>query len=164
MVDTILFEYRIQCTQKYLSFLEDSLALNWEKQYFLYQSKQLSLPYAFVLVHPWHCELLTSQDIKTIYGARTFQKEVGLTGMQCLSETIWGYKCSHSRQSKSIVQADHLFPYSLGGPTISSNKIYLCKFHNQMKSNDIHFYPWERGEPAWLATHLQEIAKRKGLS
>lgn len=161
MVNKSVIEHRFQCAQQYLDSLELSLQINWLEQYELYRKRQLSLPSAFALVHPWHYEDLTSTEVASVRGNRRFSKEVSMKSILCSSEIIWGYKCC--RRLREKVQADHLFPYSLGGSTVASNKIYLCKFHNQMKSNDIHLFPWERGEPEWLSICLQVIERIKRM-
>ena len=55
---------------------------------------------------------------------------------------MWGYECPFPKSEKVL---DHEFPYSLGGPTNNAfNKRILCKWHNMIKANDIHNYPWEK--------------------
>jgi hypothetical protein len=158
-----MFEYRICCTQEYIASLELSLQSNWLNQYEMCCRSTLSLPHAFALIHPWHYSQDSTQlRVNGVRGSRSFPKEVGMTSLLCASELIWGYKCSRSLGKE--VQADHLFPYSLGGQTVASNKVYLCSLHNQMKSNDIHIFPWENGEPVWLSNCLEMIARIKRLT
>jgi hypothetical protein len=57
------------------------------------------------------------------------------------------------------MEIDHLFPYSLGGPTIAVNAIYLCRRHNLGKSVDIHLIPWEEGFP-WVDGILNNLATK----
>lgn len=79
--------------------------------------------------------------------------DAGASVHGCQSEILWGYKC----ELEGEIEVDHLFPYSLGGPSNGSNKLHLCRLHNRLKSSDIHFYPWEKGEPAWLEVVLGKI-------
>ena len=54
------------------------------------------------------------------------------------------------------VEADHIWPNSLGGPSILDNRLLLCKYHNGMKSNDISNFTWEH-PPSWVGKYLLEI-------
>lgn len=53
-------------------------------------------------------------------------------------------------------QADHLWPNSLGGPSILENRILLCKFHNIAKSNSIISDFW-RLYPTWINEYLNRL-------
>ena len=93
--------------------------------------------------------------IRDIQGYRSFKQENG----KCQSKLIWGYECPiHSL----LCHGDHLFPYSMGGPTISANKLLLCRYHNMVKATDIHLFPWEEKENRliWLDSHIKNIANR----
>jgi hypothetical protein len=155
MTHNELLLYRFSEARVYLEYLETSLQKHWDDQYHDYQSKILSLPQALTLVHPWQYERILKSDIARIQGPRSFPTDIGISSLTCRSETIWGYTCSCHTQNN--LQADHLFPHSLGGPTLPDNKIYLCSFHNQMKGSDIHLFPWEKGEPHWLKAQLDLI-------
>lgn len=145
---------RIQAAEKYIYALSKFHHFEWAELYDLYLSKELTLEERFCLIHPVHLEELGLQN--KIQGNRAFNEEPGVSTMLCQSNQIWGYSCCAVKDQNRLV-ADHLFPYSLGGPTIASNKLYLCKFHNQVKSNDIHFFPWERGEPDWLSIQIARV-------
>ena len=77
--------------------------------------------------------------------------------IKCRSMLLWGYECPF--EDINQLAADHCFPYSLGGPTLATNKIYLCKWHNQIKAGDIHIFPWELGEPQWLLPMIDRIKR-----
>jgi len=158
------YKQRIEYTEIYLHALERSLQTNWFSQYGKYVNGDIKLPDAFALIHPWHYEDITTTGQECpIRGSQRFMKEQAISSIKCKASLIWGYECPLSHNLVGNVQADHLFPYSLGGPTVASNKIYLCTIHNQMKANDLHVYPWERGKPDWLSDCLKNIAKRKGF-
>lgn len=90
-----------------------------------------------------------------IRGKRSFDRIDYFPHDVCQSELLWGYKCPFGKQA---LEADHLFPHSMGGPTRSDNKVYLCKIHNQnCKGSDAHIYPWERGKPIWLDGLIEKI-------
>lgn len=139
--------------QRYVSFLSRVSISNWQQYYGQYHQNKLDLAESMALIHPRHYEHMRTTN--QIRGDRAFPKEQGMTSIGCSADVIWGYSCSI--ELTTVVCADHLFPYSLGGPTVSNNKLYLCEFHNQLKGNDIHIYPWERGEPEWLKDLLLRI-------
>ena len=68
---------------------------------------------------------------------------------------IWLSACPLENQD--VVHVDHLFPYSLGGPTLAANQLFLCPVHNRAKASDIHLFPWELGEPGWLRRQVERI-------
>jgi len=152
-----LILYRINAAANYLSALDLSLREGWRKNYQSLDNKRFSenITYieAMALLHPWHFEEIP--EILNLRGARSFSQDIMRGIGECNSEYIWGYKCPFESE---ILAADHLFPYSLGGCTITENKIYLCRFHNQMKSNDIHLFPWERNTPSWVQAYLERVS------
>lgn len=146
---------RIEAAQQYLAALDQLAASCWVNSYEDYKRGRASLPAAMALLHPrWYDN--DEAVKKTILGPRAFTREQGLAGVPCQAATIWGYECG---REAGECAADHLFPYSAGGPTLGSNKLYLCALHNQLKGNDIHLFPWERVEPEWVAQKLQMINK-----
>lgn len=131
---------RYEAAVRYLKAVEDSLQLGWLE---FYSSNRSELSDKLALLHPDHFmsldlpKGLTIDSIqKKIQGTRTFPNT---NRTICRSELIWGYRCEFNGD----LQHDHLFPYSLGGPTLASNRVHLCKYHNMVKSSDIHCYPWE---------------------
>jgi hypothetical protein len=156
-MDIEILQRRINTACAYVSALENSFQNNWLEQYELYLQGKLRLPEIVALVHAHHYEHLDLNSI--VRGPRHFAKEVGMDNVKCRAEVLWGYTCG--RTLEIAIAADHLFPYSLGGPTLGSNKIHLCALHNQMKSNDVHLYPWEIGEPVWLKNCLAAIWRFK---
>lgn len=145
---------RILMGREYIISIDSSQSIDWETQYLLYRQNALSLPESLALLYPIHYE--SKNNSQSIRGPRGFPGERSLSSMKCQANDIWGYPCPLDSTRISVV-ADHVFPYSLGGPTNSDNKTYLCEFHNQLKGNDIHFFPWEKGEPTWLKTTLNRI-------
>ncbi len=53
-------------------------------------------------------------------------------------------------------QADHYWPYSLGGPSIFENRILLCKYHNVAKSNSILEDFWKT-YPDWINDYIERM-------
>ena len=57
-------------------------------------------------------------------------------------------------------QADHIWPHSLGGPSIKENRLFLCSYHNCSKSNSIFNKFW-LSYPIWLNQYLEKILNQK---
>lgn len=143
---TILF--RIQASRRYLTFLSQSLHQDWNVLHQQYITGLLQFPEAMTLVHPVFYPL----NIARLLGPRAFPVDVGTA--VCACSEVWGYECVFSGEDMC---ADHTFPYSLGGPTLATNKTYLCSLHNRMKANDVHLFRWEMGEPVWLKPLIGQI-------
>lgn len=160
---------RIDSAVNYLMALEKSFLIGWLTSY---RSEPKTIFGQLALLHPLHLEELDLPAHKTVgviqrslQGPRAFSSTLG--GNLCQSVNIWGYGCELSGE----IQQDHLFPYSLGGPTIGTNRIYLCKYHNMVKTSDIHCYPWESTDKwvePWLSGQIDrlysEIYKLHGKS
>jgi len=147
---------RIELSRQYFEYLPFALSSNWHNLYALYQEGELTLPQKMTLLHPDHYRQNTN-NVKQVLGDRTFPIEAGMQSQKCSSLFVWGYVCPITEHRG--LAADHEFPYSLGGPTISSNKRFLCPLHNQMKSNDVHFFSWEQPEPEWVLDTLKRIKR-----
>ena len=114
-----------------------------------------------MLVHPDHYRDIPFIGADcSVRGARSFAKEAAMSAKRCGSEFIWDYLCPIEPDG-STISADHLFPYGYGGPTLASNKIYLCARHNAMKGPDLHCFTWEKGPPIWLDETLSLLARLK---
>jgi hypothetical protein len=150
-MDAVIFAIRYEASRKYLSSLEESQLWNWEEKCSIYHSGKLLIYEAMVLIHPRFYENLDpSWDPR---GKRSFEREVKTDATICQSTLLWNYDCELS----SVFHGDHLWPQSLGGPTIASNKALLCEMHNRCKGSDIHNYPWELGLPEWYNGILERI-------
>ncbi len=142
----------------YLRCLDSSLRIGWLNTF---NRPVKSIHDRFSLLHPWH---LSEIDLpphhsvdsiqKVIQGDRNFRGK--LASKACTSKYLWGYDCEFN----SDIQKDHLFPYSLGGPTVNGNMLGLCRYHNMVKSSDVHCYPWEDfgvwAEP-WLDLQIDKL-------
>lgn len=146
---------RIAAGARYLHLMNsaDLRDGSWEGLYERHKGGELTIEESMVLINPRFYE--DSSLAHTVRGPRRFVSEAGLAGVSCQSKLIWGYACSLHGQ----LAADHLWPFSLGGPTIATNKLYLCGRHNSIKTGDIHLYPWEQGMPMWLEFTLSIIAR-----
>lgn len=145
---------RVDLGHRYLRALERSLDLGWH-EYAGVVDASGSWVERLALVHPWHYE--HAREHTELRGPRQFSPEVRLASRSCEARLLWGYECDLN-VSRGLA-ADHLFPFSLGGPTTAPNKIFLCSLHNTMKANDIHVFPWERGEPEWLELQIEKVRR-----
>jgi hypothetical protein len=150
-----ILKLRLAHGKEYVTAICSLTDTNWIVSYENYLLGNLGLAQSFALIHPSHYESYISA--KSMRGLRNFSQELGLHSMKCSSRIFWGYDCPFNSKNIQLV-ADHIFPYSLGGPTEADNKAYLCSFHNQLKGNDIHFFPWEFEEPPWLGGILKRIS------
>jgi hypothetical protein len=76
------------------------------------------------LVHPdWYEDLEAEGSPNSVRGKRTFGDVT--RDADCEAKFVWGYPCPFG---DTRVQIDHLFPYSLGGPTVPGNGVWLCAF------------------------------------
>jgi hypothetical protein len=152
-VDTQLLIQRLEITRDYLACVEELDTTAWEVAYERYLAGNATLPEQLALAHPKH--YLPFPGSAAIRGPRLFTQS--LFGPQgCQAEVLWAYACQRTTVFGAV--ADHLSPWSLGGPTAATNMLFLCALHNQLKGSDIHMYPWEAGEPPWLRPTLHAIA------
>ena len=73
-----------------------------------------------------------------------------------------GEKCifNNYTEIRGKCQADHIWPHSLGGPSIMENRLILCSYHNCSKSNSIFNKFW-LSYPIWLNQYLLKIFNQK---
>jgi hypothetical protein len=133
---------------QYLRWLETASHTSW-----LEVAQQQTLARLFVLCHPAWLEGSATQPAGL--GLHEFQGSA--TGGECQANLLWGYDCPLTEEE---IQSDHLFPLALGGPAVGTNQVWLCRVHNQWKSSNLLEYPWERGEPQWLARQVELFAER----
>ncbi len=151
MIDAELLKTRILCAEDYLKGLESVRRIGWIDSLLLFKKGELTAPHAMALIHPEHYDYAQ----EAVCGARTFIDDPAPSLRRCECHLYWQIACPF--EGLTDFSADHVFPYSLGGPTEPNNRMVLCRLHNQMKSNDVHFYPWERGQPSWLEPVVRRI-------
>jgi len=138
----------------------------WLREYETVRSRLFEieiLPRAFALIHPdfYYRKSVSFKDSIPSYGPRAFPGQISDYD-DCQAEIYTQAPCAFNsnRILRGKVQADHKFPASLGGPTMLSNRLLLCSYHNQMKSNDISHLDWSY-KPSWLNQHLDNIRALK---
>ena len=142
----------------YLRAVEKSLTIGWIK---FHSKSALDMYDKLALINPLHLKEIALPSYLSIdrvqaqlQGPRVFGDSRFLT--KCRADLLWGYECELS----APLQKDHLFPYSLGGPTLPANQISLCEYHNQVKGSDIHCYPWEDAQQKispWIDTIIEKL-------
>ena len=157
-----IFRVRVRATEGYLKILEHSFSVEWGLQFELLRRADDWVA-ELALIHPEHFfDIKNSQNNCLVRGGRYFEKELAMSARKCGCDRVWEYDCPIHAGGESLA-ADHLFPFSFGGPTKPSNKIYLCARHNAMKGSDLHFFPWEKGRPDWLKSLVKTVAELKGV-
>jgi hypothetical protein len=121
------------------------------------------MPTAMALLHPeFLMRLGTSFEGQLDWRAqRIFSAEY--TDMQrCEAKFLFKVECpfNSDRDIRGKCQADHIWPWALGGTTIPENRIYLCRFHNQAKGSDITVFDWTF-LPEWVPIYLRVIRDKK---
>lgn len=148
---------RIERGEEYLLALEKFQSWKWSEILAEYRKRMLTVPEAMVLVHPDYYKDREARVGQSIRGPRSFSAIASQHAADCMANQIWLSACP--LKNPDVVHSDHLFPYSLGGPTIAANRLLLCPVHNRSKAGDIHLFPWERGEPSWLTIQVERIGK-----
>ena len=148
---------RIGTGEEYLLALEEFRNRDWYELSLDYEEGRMSLPQSLALIHPdFYLEREREASVlHQIRGPRTFSNSVGQHVAKCMADCIWLTQCP--LKTPEGLHSDHVFPFSLGGPTISANQLFLCPVHNHSKTNDVHLFPWERGEPLWLPDQITRI-------
>lgn len=141
--------------EKYARALARMRDSSWSELYSELVEKTPFCAEMLVLVHPFWYGREGSDNTETcpVRGPRTFT--VGQPrGAKCQSRELWGYDCPFDQVNLS---ADHRFPFSLGGPTLGTNLIWLCKVHNGAKAADWHLDDPRPQELAWFTDLLTRV-------
>ncbi len=79
----------------------------------------------------------------------------------CEWAKVEGVPCTFEPFRRSTrCHADHVWPATLGGPSIRENRQLLCAYHNLTKGSSITHFAWTR-VPSWLITVLSDMANLK---
>jgi len=153
-IDPKIITDRIRGGEEYLGALSQLRTHGWDWLLHEFLANRLAVPQAFVLLHPEAYD----DDLVSLCGQRAFSRHIRQAST-CEAEQYWGIPCRFEFDTLRDLCVDHIFPYSLGGPTIAQNALVLCRLHNSMKGNDVHLYPWERGFPNWFQSQIERIRK-----
>lgn len=139
---------RLQTSREYFAAVREAMHGSWHDWQSRYE-QSASLPHRVVLVHPaW----LSPNAMTPRRQSRTFALPAA-TYESCASQLLWGYDCPF----EPVLHVDHLFPFAFGGPTTTSNGIYLCRDHNLAKGHDVHLHPWTPEYFAWLPGEIAAV-------
>ena len=105
-----------------------------------------NLPKALALIHPDLREVDPPFD-NGFYNRGQTKCEIG----KLLA--VPDHEC---RFSEDTEDCDHLWPQSLGGPTMPENRRVICSHHNRAKSNSVILYTWEWTD--WLESMIHTFA------
>jgi 5-methylcytosine-specific restriction endonuclease McrA len=152
------FEERmvVQATwgRQYASSLASIERRNWFELKREYDAGELDEIESLILIHPeWYRTNRGRPSDCEVRGRATFGLIPG-KGQRCQSDFIWGYECPFV---SSNIHCDHLFPWSLGGPTVPENAIWLCDRHNQAKGSDWHLTVSPVRRLQWFDRTLQNV-------
>ena len=120
------------------------------------------LPTLLALIHPnftFNKHGYPDRDRDYSASRKTFPNKY--TTERCQLSRLLGdhIQCPYHRRTVKC-QADHLWPFSLGGPTIETNKLALCGDCNRQKSNSPLLYPGDR-VPRWLVLRVMQLKRSK---
>ncbi len=105
-----------------------------------------NLPIAMALIHPEFPDC-------TVPSRRGFVRP-GSDNCE-LGKIVPGAECPNRAE-----ESDHIWPLSLGGSTIDSNRADLCRSCNRGKSSTVvGYFPWSGSTPGWA---LEKIFKIRG--
>ena len=83
-----------------------------------------------------------------------------------VDECLYEKNSSTGRRGQELakLEVDHIWPWSLGGPTVYWNLQFLCYGHNKMKANSISLDKFMQPEfLRFVKAHLQNEAYKRGV-
>ena len=143
------------------------LSRDWLDSYHTFASGGMRIWEKFALIHPLHAGehkdiTLRKEAWKAVQGPSSFAPKRSAV-VECQAVVVWGYQCPVTGEN---MEQDHLFPHSLGGITCDRNQIWLCRYHNMLKGNDVHCYPWEESArwASWLDDYIETVHSKVFLN
>ena len=161
MIDSATLANRILGAEDYLAALERLRDVSWRDTYERYKLGALTIYESLSICHPRYYGESLDANSSQIRGPRAFTPEDLPKSAKCGSVHVWGYQCPLTLREP--LHADHVFPYSYGGPTEARNKRYLCKDHNRIKGCDIHSFDWN-DRLVWVPHLLYRISRYLAVS
>ena len=141
---------RTTLNEKWFELFPSSPQVEWSHE---------ELPILLALIHPDYRYDIHGQSI-VIRDSQRSKFKPRVTSERCkINELIQGVKCPYQSSFEKSV-ADHLWPHSLGGPTIPLNKLTLCSQCNTQKSNSPLLFPG-RNVPRWLRLQVLALVNKK---
>ncbi len=149
-------QHRYATVSEYVTFLFNTEGRKWSDLYDM--EDELTFPERLVLIHPRWYNPNTKITNCGVRGRR--RRDLKLTGQEpCDSIKNWDYECPFD---KPKIMCDHIFPWSLGGPSLPNNTAYLCQFHNLLKGPDIHHLELNEDNYnfGWFPEILERVRKQ----
>jgi len=144
---------RLVEARDYVYQLASARSTSWQRLKDEHDQGTLEFPRTLVMVHPvWYQHLEDDTSPASVRGGRTFK--LGDHSGRCQSDELWGYPCPFQG---AALHVDHLFPYSLGGPTEPDNAAWLCEWHNMTKGSDFHLLALGRATAPWFERVLVRV-------
>ncbi len=143
-------------------FEQDKLWMEEYKQLRTHGNMQKKIWFYLALIHP-DFYFSNGRSIEINLPRKNSNFSSGITTYdRCQHVKISGVDCVFNEipSIRGKCQADHIWPNSLGGPSILDNRLLLCKYHNSMKSNNVSDFYWDQ-EPIWLMKYLNQLARLK---
>lgn len=141
--------------EKYAIALSKMFDTSWKNLNDRYSSNDYSDTEALILIHPaWYGGNQIQGQLCPVRGERRFKILSPPAHVECGAPELWGYRCPIAGQS---LEADHRFPFSLGGPTLVTNVIWLCQAHNAAKAADWHLEVRSPAAIPWFRPLLERI-------
>lgn len=124
------------------------------------ESNVMNLPLIMPLIYPDFLYNSSGLFIGEFinYNASNFNSGINLSD-ECQFGSIHenGYcEFNNFKHIRGKCQADHFWPFSLGGPSILENRVLLCRFHNLAKSNSVLNDFWIQ-YPSWIYSYLKRM-------
>lgn len=144
------FDFDDMWIEKYQEIIKDDLSIN-------------KIPLALALIHPdfyYRKGKSFHKNSQLLWIKNNNFKNGILRTNSCQFIKCAGYECIFNESKPFRIEADHFWPNSLGGPSILSNRLLLCSFHNTLKSNSYLNFDWET-VPSWLSSQLKTIYSLK---
>lgn len=138
----------------------------WSEEYHKIKSPSgivVDLPFYLALIHPDFYFCNGRYIGENLSWKRNNMFSSGITNIdRCQYVKFTGVECIFNSMPsiRGKCHADHIWPNSLGGPTILDNRLLLCKYHNSMKGNNISEYFWN-DLPTWVMDYLNKLARLK---
>lgn len=137
----------------------------WMRIYYTIEQddSETTLPVFLALIHPDFYYDRLGRDCRlnlSIPHPRTRERMPrNVKQNRCRLDVLIGEKCPLQRVGQETV-CDHLWPYSLGGPSILDNQLELCDECNRQKSNSPYLFPGN-AIPNWLNDRIRDLVEQK---
>jgi hypothetical protein len=126
------------------------------------ESPEDNIPQMMLLLHP---DVQEKLGVGTVERGETgpFNGGTEVQDEDCGFSKIDGLKCPFDGHNDlEPNEEDHWWPAALGGPTISTNRLVLCKFHNRVKGYSPYLWHWgtEGHSLNWVEVRMERLRRQ----